>query len=618
MRISNLKFINTTMFVFAFIVSGLFLNIQNIFAVDTDITPPTVISSDPVDSSINVSVGIKPKITFSEALNPTSVTSGSNIELRDYASATTSVLATLVLSEGDTVVTFNTTSNLDYSKQYYFFIGTGVKDVAGNSFAGNTWYHANRADHEFTTESIPATLSSIAITTPANKLSYTVGDLTLDITGLVVTGTYSDGTTKVETVTLNDISGFNSTIALASQTLTITIGGKTATYNISISEASDPVAIAFKAISTTLNESGISSNLGDVNSLNYSEFSGLYFEKSIDGVKMGRITFTGALDLSSKATQDFLTSIGSKLDMSKTGMIGLDFSDNTPTDLTDDPSLKGIGATIIFYNLDKLGFTSESTASDILSFLVAMDDLGNIINKAELLTGSGTYFAPIGACMVGGDCYTFEIPIAHFTKYTISENSAKKEEVNNGPSGSYIQPITNTPQPILISCAPNSGHIYDVNTGKLCTNDTSIHKPVYKQPKVAIDITNKPLISNPDMAIQVGEIAPLMNEPIDEIANTGNEEVDGLSGREVLMNSISASVGKIGLVFKGSMFIWIILLIIIILGGGAGVYSLLNMGDKVEVVEKPIVPITPNPTITPNPKTQSVNTPNSNNQQNLK
>src|SRR5690606_22229803 len=35
------------------------------------------------------------------------------------------------------------------------------------------------------------TLQSIAITNPAAKLSYTVGEA-LDITGLVVTGTYSD------------------------------------------------------------------------------------------------------------------------------------------------------------------------------------------------------------------------------------------------------------------------------------------------------------------------------------------------------------------------------------------------------------------------------------------
>ncbi len=78
-----------------------------------------------------------------------------------------------------------------------------------------------------------ATLQSIAITTPATKLSYTVGDI-LDITGLVVTGTYSDTTTKVETVTASDITGFDSSAPVASQTLTVTVGGKTTTYPIDI------------------------------------------------------------------------------------------------------------------------------------------------------------------------------------------------------------------------------------------------------------------------------------------------------------------------------------------------------------------------------------------------
>jgi len=41
-----------------------------------------------------------------------------------------------------------------------------------------------------------ATLQSIAITTPADKLTYNVGDA-LDITGLVITGTYSDGATAL-------------------------------------------------------------------------------------------------------------------------------------------------------------------------------------------------------------------------------------------------------------------------------------------------------------------------------------------------------------------------------------------------------------------------------------
>ena len=77
------------------------------------------------------------------------------------------------------------------------------------------------------------TLTSIAITTPATKLSYNVGD-SLDITGLAVTGTYTDNSTQVENVTSANITGFASSAANPSETLTVNYGGKTITYNVSI------------------------------------------------------------------------------------------------------------------------------------------------------------------------------------------------------------------------------------------------------------------------------------------------------------------------------------------------------------------------------------------------
>ncbi|MDY0236158.1 MAG: bacterial Ig-like domain-containing protein, partial [Gudongella sp.] len=86
----------------------------------------------------------------------------------------------------------------------------------------------------FTTN--PVTLSSIAITTPATKLIYTVGDM-LDIAGMVVTGTYSDASTQIETITAANVTGFNSAAAVASQTLTVTVGGKTTTYTVEIKAA---------------------------------------------------------------------------------------------------------------------------------------------------------------------------------------------------------------------------------------------------------------------------------------------------------------------------------------------------------------------------------------------
>ena len=82
----------------------------------------------------------------------------------------------------------------------------------------------------------PPTLESITITTPANKLVYIVGE-TLDITGMVVTGHYSDGSTKVETITVDNVTGFNSSAPAVEQVLTVTVGSKTATYTITINAA---------------------------------------------------------------------------------------------------------------------------------------------------------------------------------------------------------------------------------------------------------------------------------------------------------------------------------------------------------------------------------------------
>lgn len=100
----------------------------------------------------------------------------------------------------------------------------------------------------------PVTLSSIAITTPAAKLAYTVGDI-LNISGMEVTGTYSDGSTAVETVTSTDVAGFDSTLATSSQILTVTVNGNTTTYtvtiNVPLSSAKAIIAFDFATLSVT-------------------------------------------------------------------------------------------------------------------------------------------------------------------------------------------------------------------------------------------------------------------------------------------------------------------------------------------------------------------------------
>lgn len=76
-------------------------------------------------------------------------------------------------------------------------------------------------------------LLSIVITTLPTKLAYTVGQL-LDITGMVITGAYSGGSSGVIPVTNANVTGFNSSVANPAQTLTVTVDGCTKTFNISI------------------------------------------------------------------------------------------------------------------------------------------------------------------------------------------------------------------------------------------------------------------------------------------------------------------------------------------------------------------------------------------------
>lgn len=100
--------------------------------------------------------------------------------------------------------------------------------------ASDDYYHEAIATVNITIMEVP--LEGIAITQAATKQEYIVGE-NLDITDMVVTGTYSDTSTKQETVTVADVSGFNSSAPVVDQELTVTIGGKTATYKVTIKEA---------------------------------------------------------------------------------------------------------------------------------------------------------------------------------------------------------------------------------------------------------------------------------------------------------------------------------------------------------------------------------------------
>ncbi len=148
------------------------------------------------------------------------------------------------------------------------------------------------------------TLNSIAITTPATKLSYTVGD-SLDIGGLIVTGTYSDNSTKIETLTSSNVTGFNSAVPAVDQVLTITIGGKTTTYKINIL-AVVPPPVVLNNISITNPASKLVYKVGELLDITGLVITGTYSDNSTKVETLGTESITG-FNSSSPVNSQILT-----------------------------------------------------------------------------------------------------------------------------------------------------------------------------------------------------------------------------------------------------------------------------------------------------------------------
>ena len=109
--------------------------------------------------------------------------------------------------------------------------------TTSGEYTNSSYSHNVTVAREFANSTPVVTLSSIAVTTQPTKTVYTVGD-TFDATGLVVTATYSDGTTAP--VTDYTLSTVDMSTA-GTKTVTVTYEGKTATFEITVKEAGPTV-----------------------------------------------------------------------------------------------------------------------------------------------------------------------------------------------------------------------------------------------------------------------------------------------------------------------------------------------------------------------------------------
>jgi len=172
----------------------------------TDTTAPTVSSVSPASGATNVSRATNVTATFSEAMNPDTLTTSTVTLVKD--GTTTSIGATVSYDEASKKVTLDPSTDLEASTKYMATVkggADGAKDQANNPLAANKVW-------SFTTESSSSsgdtTAPTVSSVTPANGATGVSRSTS-------VTATFSEA---MDPATLT-----NSTVTLKAGTTTVTL-----------------------------------------------------------------------------------------------------------------------------------------------------------------------------------------------------------------------------------------------------------------------------------------------------------------------------------------------------------------------------------------------------------
>lgn len=178
----------------------------------------------------------------------------------------------------------------------------------------------------------------------------------------------------------------------------------------------DQVNDKYGKIAQELLDYGINSNLADITSDNFENFSNLYFEKIIDGKKVGRINFIGPIDVSNYEDMflEFSESLDTILVANNIGELGLDISG-----IENSSELMNSGAYVTFFNLNEIGYSNGSGPGDVIAKLSAYDNLGEKIRLNDIVSHESYVGCGLGII----DCYSFSMKVNHFSKYIIGKDT---------------------------------------------------------------------------------------------------------------------------------------------------------------------------------------------------
>jgi Bacterial Ig-like domain len=218
-------------------VAGNLAGVDSSFSFTIDNVPPTVLSVSPVNGTTNVAVNSSVNITFSEAMNATTI-NGTTITLKTTTTGT-AVSGTVTYNAATKVATFTPSASLAFGTGYTVTVTTGVKDAAGNAMASqftSTFTSAPAPDTtppNVTSVSPANGATSVAVTSPVNiTFSEAMDAATITAAGNITVKTTATSTNVTGTVTYNaatNVATFTPSGSLGfgtGYTVTVTTGVK--------------------------------------------------------------------------------------------------------------------------------------------------------------------------------------------------------------------------------------------------------------------------------------------------------------------------------------------------------------------------------------------------------
>src|SRR6202011_3944656 len=155
-------------------------------------TIPTVISTNPVNGAINIPINRKITATFSEAMNPATVTAAGVFSLTVTTGGAV-VPGTATFVTANNTVIFSPTANLLPNTQYTATISTAAKSAAGNGLAAHyVFSFTTGATADVTAPTIISTVpASAAINVPTNQTITVTFSKPMDPSTIVASGTFT-------------------------------------------------------------------------------------------------------------------------------------------------------------------------------------------------------------------------------------------------------------------------------------------------------------------------------------------------------------------------------------------------------------------------------------------